>query len=256
MIPPLAERNAYLWSGGRSSDWTKQAPTFSVLQMLILWMMRVRWSSNSIRLAVVLLSFSFLFHNLAKGQGVPGQGVPGQGFPGQGVPGQGSGILGGVEPAGQYPNPQYYLALEIYRSGDLSTASAAFEGALRLGRKDIRGRWIDSIPTLAMLAECHWQLGNLVAAREAIDQAIGIAIANRGWLSRIDWVSVVQPNLQRSVRSTLWPQAQAVRRAPIANQVMFASGQVLTEQTIRQGGAIEELNFRNMDLVACHHRHT
>ena len=249
MIPPLAERNAYLWSGGRSPDGTTQTPDLFVLQMLTLWMMRVRWSFNSIRLAVVLLSFSFLFHNLAKGQGVPGQGVPGQGFPGRGVPGQGSGILGGVEPTGQYPNPQYYLALEIYRSGDLSTASAAFEGALRLGRKDIRGRWIDSIPTLAMLAECHWQLGNLVAAREAIDQAIGIAIANRGWLSRIDWVSVVQPNLQRSVRSTLWPQAQAVRRAPIANQVMFASGQVLTEQTIRQGGAIEELNFRNMDLV-------
>ncbi|MEC7678527.1 MAG: hypothetical protein VX694_04595, partial [Planctomycetota bacterium] len=89
MIPPLAERNAYLWSGGRSPDWTKQAPAFSVLQMLTLWMMRVRWSCNSIRLAVVLLSFSFLFHNSANCKCVPGQGVPGQGVPGQGVPGQG-----------------------------------------------------------------------------------------------------------------------------------------------------------------------
>ena len=29
------------------------------------------------------------------------------------------GTLGGVEPAGQYPSPQYYVALEAYRAGDL-----------------------------------------------------------------------------------------------------------------------------------------
>ena len=159
------------------------------------------------------------------------------------------GGLGGVEPTGQYPNPQYYLALEIYRTGDLALASEAFEEALRLGRRDIRGRWIDSIPTLAMLAECQWYLGNLIGARDYIDQAMQIAIVHRGWLSRVDWASMLQPAQQKAVSSTLWPQAQAVRLAPIANQVMFQSGQPLTEQSLLQGGPIEEPNIRTMDMV-------
>lgn len=157
--------------------------------------------------------------------------------------------LGGVEPTGQYPNPQYYLALEIYRRGDLALASDAFEEALRLGRRDVRGRWIDSIPTLAMLAECQWQLGNLVGARDYIDQAMQIAMVYRGWLSRVDWVAMLQKNLERAVSPNLWPQAQAVRRAPIADRVLFQSGQTLSEQTLLQGGAIEEPNLRTMDIV-------
>ena len=167
----------------------------------------------------------------------------------QGQVGGGLSILGGVEPTGQYPSPQYYLALEIYRSGDLATASDAFEEALRQTRRDVRGRWIDSIPPLAMMAECQWQLGNLVGAREYVDQAMQITIANRGWLSRIDWGAMLQPNQQRPIRMNLWPQAQSVRRAPIADRVMFQSGQPLTEQALLQGGVIEEPNLRTMDLV-------
>lgn len=167
----------------------------------------------------------------------------------EGQVGGGLSVLGGVEPTGQYPSPQYYLALEIYRSGDLATASDAFEEALRQTRRDVRGRWIDSIPPLAMMAECQWQLGNLVGAREYVDQVMQITIANRGWLSRIDWGAMLQPNQQRPIRMTLWPQAQAVRRAPIADRVMFQSGQPLTEQSLLQGGVIEEPNLRTMDLV-------
>ena len=168
---------------------------------------------------------------------------------GQGVRGGTFGQLGGVEPDAQYPSPQYYLALEIYRTGNLAAASDAFEQALRLARREVRGRWIDSIPPLAMMAECQWQLGNLVGARDYVDQAIQIAIMHRGWLSRIDWVGMLQANQQTQARSYLWPQAKAVRRAPVANRVMFQSGQLLTEQTLLQGGAIEELNIRPMDMV-------
>ena len=170
------------------------------------------------------------------------------------VHGQGSGLggfrtLGGQEPAGQYPSPQYYLALELYRGGDLATASDAFEEALRQARVDIRGRWIDSIPVLAMMAECQWQLGNLVSVRQYVDQAMQIAIFHQGWLSRIDWSSAVQANLQRPVSASLWPQARAVRVAPISDQVILESGEPLTENAIRRGGIIEEPNLRSMDLV-------
>ncbi len=161
----------------------------------------------------------------------------------------GFGTLGGVEPTGQYPPPQYYYALQVYRSGDLVEAIDAFEGAVRSGRRDIRGRWIDSIPALAMLAECNWHLGNLPAARNYCDQVFQIAITNRGWLGRVDWQSVMQQGVQRPTPTGLWSEAMAVSRVPISDKVTYQSGQPLTEMALRSGGVIEETNLRTMDVV-------
>ncbi len=159
------------------------------------------------------------------------------------------GTLGGVEPVGQYPSPQYYIGLDVYRSGDLEGAIDVLDNALRGSRRDIHGRWIDAIPALAMLAECHWQLGNLPAAREALDQVFQIAIRNRGWLGRIDWQSSLRQGVQVSQPPGLWPEAAAVRVAPVNEKLMYQSGRQLTEQVLRQGGPIEEPNIRTMDLV-------
>ncbi len=49
-----------------------------------------------------------------------------------------------------YPIDQYYLALNIYREGDLASAAEAFNDALGLCRKDPNGRWVDAIPVYAM----------------------------------------------------------------------------------------------------------
>lgn len=161
----------------------------------------------------------------------------------------GFGTLGGVEPGGQYPSQQYYIALEIYRTGDMEEAVRAFDNAMRSTRKDINGRWIDSIPALAMMAECHWQLGDLASVREHLDEAFRIAIRNRGWLGKIDWQNAMQPGAQVATPGGLWPEASAVRLVPISDKIMFRSGTPLTEGRLAQGGVIEEPNLRTMDLV-------
>src|SRR6056297_2322313 len=190
-------------------------------------------SSRRLALACgVLFALGLLFASAASGQGN----------------GIGSfGTLGGVEPGGRYPARQYYLALEIYRSGDLVNATEAMEMALRSGRRDVNGRWIDSIPALAMLAECYWHLGNVPASKQYCDQVFDIAIRHQGWLSRIDWSTAVQGNTIRSKPQWLWPEAAAVTVAPVSERITFASGAPLTEQRIAQGGVIEELNLRAMD---------
>lgn len=159
------------------------------------------------------------------------------------------GTLGGVEPQGQYPNNQYYLALRIYRSGDLANAVNAFEASLRGSRRDINGRWIDAIPSLAMLAECYWHLGNLQACREQTDLVFDIAIRNRGWLGRVDWQTSVQPGIVRAKPNWLWPEAASINQVNVADRIMFISGNQLTEQSLVRGGAIEELNVRSMDVA-------
>ena len=168
--------------------------------------------------------------------------------------GQGGGLgrfgtLGGVEPTNQYPSQQYYVALEIYRTGDLEEATEAFEVALRSTRRDINGRWIDAIPVYAMLGECYWQMGVLPKVRENVDSAIGIAIARRGWLAKVNWDNAVRENVQLSTPQHLWPEAASVKRIPVKDKLIFQSGQILTEQVLQRGGVIEERNDRAMDIV-------
>ncbi len=154
-----------------------------------------------------------------------------------------------AEPTGtQYPSQEYYLGLQAYRSGDLDAASELFEAALRSGRLDIHGRWIDSIPSLAMLAECHWHLGSLPTAREHLDLAFQIAIRSQGWFGRVQWQDISSPVI-RGQRQYLWPEAQAVRVLPLKNRIMYQAGQPLTEARIARGGVIDEPSIRSIDVI-------
>ena len=158
-------------------------------------------------------------------------------------------ILGGREPGGQYPSPAYYLALEVYRSGELEQAVDAFDQAMRSTRRDINGQWIDAIPVYAMQAECHWHLGNLEACRANLDQALALAVQHRGWLSQVDWTSATRGNVQLAPERGAWPAAASMPRIPISDRMSLHSGTLLTEQRLVQGGAIEEPNIRVIDVA-------
>ena len=167
---------------------------------------------------------------------------------------QGGGLgggLGGFEPNTSYPPNEYYVALEIYRSGDLENAVNAFDAALRRTRKDINGRWIDAIPVYAMLAECYWQFGDLEQARFNIDEAFMIAVRYQGWLENIDWQGTLRQGAVSPPSAWLWPDARGINRIPTSNRVKFRSGQLLTEQAIQatNGQAFEELNIKVMDII-------
>ncbi|MEM9825559.1 MAG: CHAT domain-containing protein [Planctomycetota bacterium] len=198
------------------------------------------------------------------GQGAGNQGAGGQGGgrPGLGRPGTGTGMLGGFEPGGQYPSPIYYRGLDAYRVGNIRAALDLFEVASRNVRLDIRGKWLDSIPSLAMAAECRYQLGDCVGANELVEKALGIAIRHAGWLNRVNWVSVEQPNVNVTKPSWLWPAAQKIDVLVISRRADFVAGQTLTPEALTRGGAIEEPNIRGIDIgevmrclaVAAHRR--
>jgi len=86
-----------------------------------------------------------------------------------------------------YPPEAYFLALAAMREGATVDAAELFERAIRSGRTDINGKWIDSIPAFTMLAECHYQLGNLRQAHEDFDAAIELSIRHRSWLTAVQW---------------------------------------------------------------------
>lgn len=166
--------------------------------------------------------------------------------------GQGAGLgpsLGIESQVGGYPSGEYYAALEIYRSGELDRAMDAFEVAIGRARKDPSGHWIDAIPVYAMMAECQYRYGNLEGAMQNADMALKIAIRYRGWLSRPVWTEVSMAQYQVSPKQYLWPEANAVNRLPVTRTVKYYSGDQLTEARFRQGGVIEELNIKPMDVI-------
>ncbi len=165
--------------------------------------------------------------------------------------GGGFGTLGGVEPTGQYPPPQYYIGLQVYRAGDLVSAVNAFEGSLRGSRRGVRFRMVDAIPSLAMLAECHYYLGDLETSKRYIDEAWEVAIVSRQWLSTVDWALLEQNNrgVIQAKPQFLWPEAMAVQRAVVPNRIMVTSGEIVSAQTLLRGGAVEERTSQFIDVA-------
>jgi len=173
----------------------------------------------------------------------------------QDVPGQASGPLvlppGGLGQLSQnnYPNQQYYIALEFYREGDLANAADAFDSALGLCRKDINGRWIDAIPVHAMLGECFYFAGDLSAAAEQIDFALALAVRNRGWLSALDWSKSLNGGPQTPDTAAVWAAPNLPPILPLTTKVTLSSGSIDLTSQIQKGGRMNPAQLTSIDAV-------
>ncbi len=159
------------------------------------------------------------------------------------------GGLGAIGRGSGYPSQQYYFALEVYRSGDLANAMEGFDASLGQTRLDGDGRWIDAIPSYAMLAECHWQLGNLPMAMANIDAALQLAVQHRGWLSRVDFSSALTDAVRAPDSSSGWASTGNMRLLAVSSRIPIQRGEIITEQRVAQGGSIESINVVSVDIA-------
>lgn len=192
----------------------------------------------------MFLGSSAAAQNQPPGNQQPGNQVPGGRFPGGRFP--------GVAGPGNNTSPpqEYFIALEFYRSGELDRALDGFDVALRRTRVDVTGRWIDSIPVYAMLAETQYQLGDLESAMRSLDELFTIVARNRGWMARPLWRDLNNTgNVAVTPPRYLWPAARTINRIPLPGEISFVRGQVIDEATIAAGGAIESQNIRRLNVV-------
>ncbi|QDV68276.1 CHAT domain protein [Rosistilla carotiformis] len=148
-----------------------------------------------------------------------------------------------------YPSQQYYVGLAMLREGALPDAVELFEEAVRAGRTDPTGKWIDSIPAYAMLGECNYQLGNLPAAHQNFDAAIGLMLRHGRWLESVQW-----PPSLAGVKANIGVGSWAVsgRRSTLANipdtmQIMTGSQDVLGQ--IQRGGTLQTAQLMKVDVA-------
>ena len=152
-------------------------------------------------------------------------------------------------PQNSYPNQQYFLALEIYREGDLATAADAFDGALGRCRRDTNGRWIDAIPVHAMLGECFYQAGDLPSAVEQIDAALALAVQHRGWLSSLEWQDALAAAVRVPDSSARWAGGNVPGLVPLGDKMKLNTGSRDTEGMLRRGGTFESARLTTVDAV-------
>ncbi len=104
----------------------------------------------------------------------------------------------------ELPRAEYYLARELLHAGRTREATLGFEAAHRVARKIGQERWIDSIPPLVMLGECHYQQGNLALALEHYDAALMLVLSHPTWIDELS-VGVEQlPPLDSSSNGINW----------------------------------------------------
>ncbi len=148
-----------------------------------------------------------------------------------------------------YPNSQYYVALQIYRDGNLGDAAEAFDSALGRCRRDINGRWIDAIPVHAMLGECFYQAGDLPAAVEQFDTALALMVQHHGWLSSLDWRDMVLSANRTADSVSSWAGANVPPLLPVSDRMKLSTGSLDVEGQIRRGGAFEAARLTAIDAI-------
>ncbi len=205
------------------------------------WFTMVR-SVFCLLVSLLLLGSNSIHAQFGNGNANNGNGQPNTGNNGNILP------FGGVEPTGQYPTREFYAGMEAYRAGDLKSAFDLFEASVRNSRRNVQGRYVEAIPGLAMLGECYWLMGDVPSCRQNADQIIQILNRHR-FLRGVNWNNAIQQGAAVSKRAFLWPDAAAVRVAPFRDKLPVASGQRITADIIKQGGAIENLNVRNLDVA-------
>lgn len=154
-----------------------------------------------------------------------------------------------VAPSNTYPNDQYFLALRVYREGDLVNASVAFNQALGRTRKEPTGRWVDAIPVYAMLGECLYQAGDLPGAVENFDAALGLTIRHRGWLRALTWNDLMSAPQRQPDMAATWAAPNVPMVYPLPNRLSISTGNADLLTQARRGGPVESARLTRIDAV-------
>lgn len=149
-----------------------------------------------------------------------------------------------------YPAREYYVGLQLFREGAVVQAGEAFEMARRRGRRDVNGRWIDSIPAHAMLGEVQYQLGNLVGAEEHFVAAQNLMLVHEASLASLDWPRQLLPSGGISGNPIPWsPGGRRMQPAAMPDRINVAIGELSAERVLRSGGAFQAAQFIAVDGV-------
>ncbi len=99
---------------------------------------------------------------------------------------------------------RYYASRELYRMGNVFDAANGFQDILTRAQRSATDGWIDSVPTMVMLGECHYQKGELAKSLELYDAALMIVLKFPGWLDLFNLGDTALPVSEASIKGVNW----------------------------------------------------
>ncbi len=143
-----------------------------------------------------------------------------------------------AQATGDMPRAEYYMARELFRVGRTLEAADGFTVSLNRARRIGEQRWIDSIPSLVMLGECHYQRGELALALEQYDSALMVLLANPTWVDQLELSNAPLPAFDAVSKGIQWfPKSRPMRAVAVPVGLPIAVDPASPRITAQPGGA-------------------
>ncbi len=152
----------------------------------------------------------------------------------------------------KYPKDVYYTAKASFNAGEYRDAERLFSTAARGGYAVGNNRWIDSVCYYAMIGECYYRMGNLPQAMSQYDSALKVLIANRGWMSRVQYPDTIQPSSSAVSRARVtWMKSTRMNSVGrFSTELSVVTGNFRsTENVLKQGGAVSPTELRQLNVT-------
>ncbi len=139
------------------------------------------------------------------------------------------------------PTPSYFASFRPFWEGDYEAALKQFRREGRGAIKTVESHWIDSICYHTMVGECHYQMGQLAPALEQYEAALRLYLAFPDWMIRVQFPATIRTASAGAYQPIPWGQSRrGAKLGDFPSNLKIAQGQFLTEQTLRQGGRVQQ----------------
>lgn len=147
------------------------------------------------------------------------------------------------------PDFSHFAAIETLYRGEYQRALRNFNSELRGAVRTAQTRWVDSICYHAMLGETHYQMGDNRAALAEFDAACNLLLSYPNWLMKVEFRDP-RPDSNAARRIAPWGQStRQVTYGAFPNTMLVSQGEIITEQRLAQGGAIQSLQMWKVNVI-------
>lgn len=153
-----------------------------------------------------------------------------------------------AQATGDMPRAEYYVARELFRVGRTLEATDGFTLSLNRARRIGDQRWIDSVPSLVMLGECHYQRGELALALEQYDAALMLLLANPTWVDQLQLSTEPLPAVDSASKGIQWFSKSRPMRAAAAPTGVPIVDPAQSRSTTQAGGGSVSSSAVHLDV--------
>lgn len=147
------------------------------------------------------------------------------------------------------PRTEYYVARELFRVGRTLEAADGFALSLNRARRVGDQPWIDSIPSLVMLGECHYQRGELALALERYDSALMVLLANPTWVEQFQLSTEVLPSFEAASKGIQWfTKSRPMRAVAVPIAIPINADPTQSRSTAQSGSAAASGPTTHLDV--------